>query len=120
MLSIHLRPGLPSGLFPSGFPTNNLLQLHYPIGKNSMRLTVGSVRVTNRIIIALPWLGLVSQVIQSLLVLVPRKLNPFHIFENPSFNVSFNNILHFITGSRSEVFLSEEWCVLGCYAVWLL
>jgi type IV secretory pathway VirB2 component (pilin) len=24
MLSIHLRIGLPSGLFPSGFPTNNL------------------------------------------------------------------------------------------------
>jgi hypothetical protein len=24
MLSIHLRLGLPSGLFPSGFPTNNL------------------------------------------------------------------------------------------------
>jgi hypothetical protein len=24
MLSIHLRHGLPSGLFPSGFPTNNL------------------------------------------------------------------------------------------------
>jgi hypothetical protein len=24
MLSIHLRFGLPSGLFPSGFPTKNL------------------------------------------------------------------------------------------------
>jgi hypothetical protein len=24
VLSIHLRRGLPSGLFPSGFPTNNL------------------------------------------------------------------------------------------------
>jgi hypothetical protein len=24
MLSIHLRLGLPNGLFPSGFPTNNL------------------------------------------------------------------------------------------------
>jgi hypothetical protein len=24
MLSIHLLLGLPSGLFPSGFPTNNL------------------------------------------------------------------------------------------------
>jgi hypothetical protein len=24
MLSIHLRLGHPSGLFPSGFPTNNL------------------------------------------------------------------------------------------------
>jgi hypothetical protein len=24
MLSIHLRLGLPSGLYPSGFPTNNL------------------------------------------------------------------------------------------------
>jgi hypothetical protein len=24
MLSIHLRLGLPSGLFPSGFPTNNI------------------------------------------------------------------------------------------------
>jgi hypothetical protein len=24
MLSIHLRLGLPSGLFPSGFPANNL------------------------------------------------------------------------------------------------
>jgi hypothetical protein len=24
MLSIHLRLGLPSGLFPSGFPTNDL------------------------------------------------------------------------------------------------
>jgi hypothetical protein len=24
MLSIHLRLGLPSGLFPSGYPTNNL------------------------------------------------------------------------------------------------
>jgi hypothetical protein len=24
MLSIHLRLGLPSGLFPSGFPTSNL------------------------------------------------------------------------------------------------
>jgi hypothetical protein len=24
MLSIHLRLGLPSGLFPSDFPTNNL------------------------------------------------------------------------------------------------
>jgi hypothetical protein len=24
MLSLHLRLGLPSGLFPSGFPTNNL------------------------------------------------------------------------------------------------
>jgi hypothetical protein len=24
MLSIHLHLGLPSGLFPSGFPTNNL------------------------------------------------------------------------------------------------
>jgi hypothetical protein len=24
MLSIHLRLGLPSGLFPSAFPTNNL------------------------------------------------------------------------------------------------
>jgi hypothetical protein len=24
MLSIHLRLGLPSGLFPSGIPTNNL------------------------------------------------------------------------------------------------
>jgi hypothetical protein len=24
MLSIHLRLGLPSGLFPAGFPTNNL------------------------------------------------------------------------------------------------
>jgi hypothetical protein len=24
MLPIHLRLGLPSGLFPSGFPTNNL------------------------------------------------------------------------------------------------
>jgi hypothetical protein len=24
MLSIHLRLGLPSGLFPSGFPTHNL------------------------------------------------------------------------------------------------
>jgi hypothetical protein len=24
ILSIHLRLGLPSGLFPSGFPTNNL------------------------------------------------------------------------------------------------
>jgi hypothetical protein len=24
MLSIHLRLGLPSGFFPSGFPTNNL------------------------------------------------------------------------------------------------
>jgi hypothetical protein len=24
MLSIHQRLGLPSGLFPSGFPTNNL------------------------------------------------------------------------------------------------
>jgi hypothetical protein len=24
MLSIHLRLGLPSGLFPYGFPTNNL------------------------------------------------------------------------------------------------
>jgi hypothetical protein len=32
MLSIHLRLGLPSGLFPSGFPTNNLyteVDLHY-------------------------------------------------------------------------------------------
>jgi hypothetical protein len=28
MLSIHLRLGLPSGLFPSGFPTNNLSE-HY-------------------------------------------------------------------------------------------
>jgi hypothetical protein len=27
MLSIHLRLGLPSGLFPSGFPTNNLYQI---------------------------------------------------------------------------------------------
>jgi hypothetical protein len=27
MLSIHLRLGLPSGLFPSGFPTNNLYTL---------------------------------------------------------------------------------------------
>jgi hypothetical protein len=24
MLSVHLRLGLPSGLFPFGFPTNNL------------------------------------------------------------------------------------------------
>jgi hypothetical protein len=24
MLTIHLRLGLPSGLFPEGFPTNNL------------------------------------------------------------------------------------------------
>jgi hypothetical protein len=32
MLSIHLRLGLPSGLFPSGFPTNNLYTfLFYPI-----------------------------------------------------------------------------------------
>jgi hypothetical protein len=32
MLSIHLRLGLPSGLFPSGFPTNNLyLFLFSPI-----------------------------------------------------------------------------------------
>jgi hypothetical protein len=27
MLSIHLHLGLPSGLFPSGFPTNNLYTL---------------------------------------------------------------------------------------------
>jgi hypothetical protein len=27
MLSIHLRLGLPSGLFPSGFPNNNLYTL---------------------------------------------------------------------------------------------
>jgi hypothetical protein len=27
MLSIHLRLGLPSGLFPSGYPTNNLCML---------------------------------------------------------------------------------------------
>jgi hypothetical protein len=26
MLSIHLRLGLPSGLFPSGFPTNKFLK----------------------------------------------------------------------------------------------
>jgi hypothetical protein len=29
MLSIHLRLGLPSGLFPSGFPTNNLYTFIY-------------------------------------------------------------------------------------------
>jgi hypothetical protein len=28
MLYIHLHLGLPSGLFPSGFPTNNLYKLH--------------------------------------------------------------------------------------------
>jgi hypothetical protein len=27
MLSLHLRLGLPSGLFPSGFPTNKLYTL---------------------------------------------------------------------------------------------
>jgi hypothetical protein len=32
MLSIDLRLGLPSGLFPSGFPTNNLYTfIFYPI-----------------------------------------------------------------------------------------
>jgi hypothetical protein len=32
MLSNHLRLGLPSGLFPSGFPTNNLYTfLFFPI-----------------------------------------------------------------------------------------
>jgi hypothetical protein len=32
MLSIHLRLGLPSGLLPSGFPTNNLYTfLFFPI-----------------------------------------------------------------------------------------
>jgi hypothetical protein len=30
MLSIHLRLGLPSGLFPSGFPTNNLYTFLFP------------------------------------------------------------------------------------------
>jgi hypothetical protein len=29
MLSIHVNPGLPSGLFPSGFPTNNLYTFHF-------------------------------------------------------------------------------------------
>jgi hypothetical protein len=32
MLSIHLRLGLPSGLFPSGFSSNNLLN---PFGRLS-------------------------------------------------------------------------------------
>jgi hypothetical protein len=42
MLSIHLRLGLPSGLLPFGFPTNNLYTLsviyHYEIdcGKNCL------------------------------------------------------------------------------------
>jgi hypothetical protein len=35
MLSIHLRLGLPSGLFPSGFPTNNL----YPFLFSPIRAT---------------------------------------------------------------------------------
>jgi hypothetical protein len=30
MLSIHLHLGLPSGLFPSGFPTNNLYTFLFP------------------------------------------------------------------------------------------
>jgi hypothetical protein len=30
MLSIHLRIGLPSGLFPSGSPTNNLCTFLFP------------------------------------------------------------------------------------------
>jgi hypothetical protein len=29
MLCTHLRLGLPSGLFPSGFPTNNLYTFHF-------------------------------------------------------------------------------------------
>jgi hypothetical protein len=29
MLSIHLRLRLPSGLFPSGFPTNNLYTFRF-------------------------------------------------------------------------------------------
>jgi hypothetical protein len=29
-LSTHLRLGLPSGLFPSGFPTNNLYAFLFP------------------------------------------------------------------------------------------
>jgi hypothetical protein len=29
MLSIHLRLCLPSGLFPSGFPTNNIYTIHF-------------------------------------------------------------------------------------------
>jgi hypothetical protein len=45
MLSIHLRLGLPSGLFPSGFPTNNLytflLSPHSCLTGYEIKTTVG-------------------------------------------------------------------------------
>ena len=41
ILSTHLRLGLPSGLFPSGFPT------FYPSGKSLLFSSTGAVRTTN-------------------------------------------------------------------------
>jgi hypothetical protein len=37
--SIHLRLGLPSGLFPSGFPTNNLYTFLFSFSSSSIRAT---------------------------------------------------------------------------------
>jgi hypothetical protein len=36
MLSVHLRPVFPSGLFPSGFPTNNI---HIPLLPHSCHMS---------------------------------------------------------------------------------
>jgi hypothetical protein len=72
MSSIHLRLGLPSGLFPSGFPTNS------------------DTNTQNKHDLAL------------------------EILERLTVNL-VNSGLFVADGNAFE-----EWCLLGCYAVWLL
>jgi hypothetical protein len=95
MLSIHLRLGLPSGLFPSGFPTNNLYTVEVHFCKIQINVVLPPDRSFKWPFILLSWsLNLLSS---------PLNYLP-----------SYCPCLYFITWKIfRDVLLVQEYCILN-------